>query len=228
MNPAPSASRSARALAQFKGLYAITPEERETRGLVRKVSMALAGGARAVQYRSKLPDAGLRREQGAALLALCRAAHVPLIVNDDVALAEALDADGVHLGHDDVPIAASRARLGKDKFLGASCYDNLALALAARDAGADYVAFGSAFPSTTKPGAVQAPLSLYREAKTRLACPVVAIGGITPGNARLLIDAGADAVAVISALFDAPDVERRAREFAEMLKAHDFEKRAAV
>jgi thiamine-phosphate pyrophosphorylase len=215
-------------LAQLRGLYAITPDEADSGVLAHKVRQALAGGARMVQYRNKSADAALRLEQGAAVLALCRAANVPLIVNDDADLAEALGADGLHLGRADVPVAAARARLGQGRVLGASCYDRLALACAARDAGADYVAFGSAFSSTTKPNATRAPHSLFREAKTRLNCPVVAIGGITSQNAHTVIEAGADAVAVISALFDAPDIERRAREFARIFAVHDFEKRSSV
>lgn len=215
-------------LAEFRGLYAVTPEESDTGVLTRKVRLALAGGARMVQYRAKSASAALRREQAAALLATCREARVPLVVNDDLDLAAEIGADGVHLGHADFPIAAARVRLGKDRLIGASCYDRLALALAALEAGADYVAFGSAFPSTTKPGAPRARLSLYREAKARLPCPIVAIGGVTAGNARELIEAGADAVAVISALFDAPDVERRAREFAGIFGLHAHEKRSSV
>jgi thiamine-phosphate pyrophosphorylase len=229
MNLAPaSADRPPGLLGRIRGLYAVTPDELDTDDLVRKVRMALAGGARVVQYRNKLADVALRREQAAALLVLCRAARTLLIVNDQLDLAESLDADGLHLGRDDMPIDIARARLGKDKVLGASCYDQLTLAVAACDAGADYVAFGSAFPSSTKPGAVRAPLSLYRKAKARLACPVVAIGGITIENAPGLIDAGADAVAVINALFDAPSVESRAREFAGMFAVRDLEKRSAV
>ena len=113
-------------------------------------------------------------------------------------------------------LAAARAQLGKDRLLGVSCYDRLELALAAREAGADYVAFGSAFPSATKPRATRAPLSLYREAKARLGSPVVAIGGITTENAQSVIEAGVDAVAVISALFDAPDIEAAARSFSRL------------
>ena len=122
-------------------------------------------------------------------------------------------ADGLHLGREDIPIRAARAKLGDGMLLGASCYDRVELALAARDAGADYVAFGSAFPSTTKPGATRASFALYREAKARLNSPIVAIGGITPENAQTLIAAGVDAVAVISALFDAPDIAAAARSF---------------
>ena len=222
-----STDRPPSLLWRIRGLYAVTPDELDTDCLVRKVGMALAGGAHAVQYRNKLAGAALRREQAAALLALCRTARTPFIVNDELDLAESLDADGLHLGRDDKPIDVARARLGRNKLLGASCYDRLALAVAACDAGADYVAFGSAYASGTKPGAVRAPLSLYREAKVRLACPVVAIGGITIENAPGLVDAGADAVAVISALFDAPSVESRAREFAGMFTVHDLKKRSA-
>jgi len=225
MNRVPaSADRQPGSPAAFRGLYAITPDEIDTGSLVRKVRMALAGGARAVQYRNKSASPALCRVQSSALLALCTAARVPLIINDDLDLAEALGADGLHLGREDVPIAAARARLGQDKLLGASCYDQLDLAVKACNAGADYVAFGSAFPSVTKPGATRAPLSLYREAKARLACPIVAIGGITNENAQTVIAAGADAVAVISALFDAPDIERRARDFASLFSAHALEK----
>jgi thiamine-phosphate pyrophosphorylase len=216
------------ALGEFRGLYAITPDEPDTRELVRKVRQALAGGARMVQYRNKSADAMLRLEQSRALLALCGAARVPLIINDDLDLALALGADGVHLGRDDVPVAAARTRLDKEMLLGVSCYDRLDLAVDARNAGADYVAFGSAFPSTTKPGAPHAPLSLYREAKARLGLPIVAIGGITRENARAVIGAGADAIAVIRALFGAHDVERSAREFASLFSLHDLEKRSAV
>jgi len=202
--------------AGFRGLYAVTPDEPDTRSLTRKVSRALAGGACIVQYRNKSASAELRREQGAALLALCREAHIPLVINDDLDLARGIGADGLHVGREDISIATARAQLGKDRLLGVSCYDRLDLALAAREAGADYVAFGSAFPSATKPGAARAPLSLYREAKERLGSPVVAIGGITTENARSVIEAGADAVAVISALFDAPDIEAAARSFSRL------------
>ena len=202
--------------AGFRGLYAVTPDEPDIGLLSRKVSSALAGGARIVQYRNKFASAALRREQGAALLALCREARIPLVINDDLDLAIGIGADGLHVGREDISVAAARAQLGKDRLLGVSCYDKLELALAAREAGADYVAFGSAFPSATKPQATRAPLSLYREAKGHLGSPVVAIGGITTENARTVIEAGADAVAVISALFDAPDIEAAARSFSRL------------
>jgi len=198
---------------RVRRLYAVTPDEPDTEVLARKVRQALAGGACMVQYRSKSGSRALRREQGAVLLALCRAVDALFIVNDDLDLALAIGADGLHLGREDIPIGDARAKLGNGMLLGASCYDRLKLALAARDAGADYVALGSAFPSTTKPDATRASLALYREARARLNSPIVAIGGITPENAHTLITAGINAIAVISALFDAPDIEAAARSF---------------
>src|SRR5258708_30506565 len=178
--------------AGIRGLYAVTPDEPDIGLLARKVRKALAGGARILQYRNKSANAALRREQGAALLALCREARVPLVINDDLDLARAIGADGLRRGREGVSIAVARAQLGEDRLLGVSCYDRLELALAARDAGADYVAFGSAFPSPTKPEATRAPLSLYREASARLDSPIVPIGGITTETAHAVIEARAD------------------------------------
>jgi thiamine-phosphate pyrophosphorylase len=197
------------------GLYALTPDEPDTAALVAKVRAAIAGGAAAVQYRNKPADPALRGEQARALAALCRAAGVPLVVNDDVELALAVDGAGVHLGREDGDLAAARRRLGPGRLLGASCYDRLELADRAVAAGADYVAFGSMFASPTKPAAVRAPLALLGAAR-RLGVPVVAIGGITLENAPEAIAAGADALAVITALFDAGDIAARARAFSEV------------
>jgi thiamine-phosphate pyrophosphorylase len=201
-----------------RGLYAVTPDERDTDVLTAKVNLAIKGGARLVQYRNKSADAALRRQQAAALLALCRANGVPLIVNDDVELAIELGADGVHLGRGDAGLAGVRRRLAAGKLVGASCYDDLDAALAAVEQCADYVAFGAAFPTAIKPGAPGAPLALYTAARARLGVPIVAIGGITPQNAASVVSAGADAVAVITALFDAPDIEHRAREFSGVFR----------
>lgn len=188
------------------GLYVLTPELADTGLLVARVSAALAGGADMVQYRNKLADPALRREQALALGALCRARAIPFVVNDDVGLARAIDADGVHLGRDDGDIAAARRDLGEGAIIGASCYDSLASAEHAVAAGASYVAFGSFFVSRVKPQAVSASLSLLGAAKARWHVPVVAIGGITAARAPALIAAGADALAVISAVFDASDI----------------------
>jgi thiamine-phosphate pyrophosphorylase len=197
----------------ISGLYAVTPDTDDTPGLLAQVEAALAGGACMLQYRNKVADAALRLTQGRALLTLCRKYQVPLIINDHLELALALDADGLHLGSEDGQLPEARARLGAGKILGASCYRSVELALQAQGSGADYVAFGGFFPSTVKPGAVRAPLALLQEAKRQLSVPVVAIGGITLDNAPQLLAAGADGLAVISALFGAPDIRAAARGF---------------
>jgi thiamine-phosphate pyrophosphorylase len=203
-------------MARFpRGLYALTPDAADTAGLVAAVRAAVAGGASAVQYRNKAADVALARAQATALAAVCRSAGVPLIVNDDLELALSVDAAGVHLGAADGDLAVARARLGPGRLLGASCYDRLDDAVRAVAAGADYVAFGSVFASPTKPGARRAPLALFRDA-ARLGVPRVAIGGVTLDNARAAIAAGADALAVITALFEAGDIAAQARRFAAL------------
>ena len=201
---------------KLAGLHAITPDEPRTEILLRKTDQALRGGATVVQYRSKTAAAALRIEQGRALAALCTEAGAIFIVNDDVGLALELGADGAHLGATDGDLAEARRRLGKDRLLGASCYNRVDLAEAAALAGVDYVAFGSVFVSATKPGAVHAPLAIFAEARRCLAVPLVAIGGITLQNAPQVFAAGADAVAVISALFDAEDITARAAGFTQL------------
>lgn len=201
---------------RLAGLYAITPDEPDTDILLRKVGLALRGGASALQYRNKTAGPALRLEQGRALAALCRAAGVAFIVNDDLALALELVADGAHLGADDGDLAEARRRLGPNKLLGASCYDRMELAEAAAQAGVDYLAFGSVFSSGTKPGAVRAPLAIFAEARRSFALPLVAIGGITLQNAPQVFAAGAHAVAVISAVFDAADIAESAAGFAKL------------
>lgn len=203
----------------IRGLYAVTPDTVETARLVVQVAAAVAGGACVVQYRNKTAGPALRLTQARALLEVCRGQGVPLIVNDHIDLALEIGADGVHLGSDDGPVHAARSMLGANGLLGVSCYDRLHNAMAAEQAGADYVAFGSFFASGIKPGAVRASPELLRAAKQLLKVPVVAIGGITRHNAGQLRDAGADAVAVISALFGAEDVEGAARQFGALFRA---------
>ena len=204
----------ARSRMPLAGLYAVTPDTADTRQLVGRVRAALAGGASAIQYRNKTAAPALRLEQARALREACAAAGAAFIVNDDVDLASSVGADGVHLGRDDGTVDVARRRLGAQATIGVSCYDSLARAEAAVDAGADYIAFGSFFVSAVKPDAVRASTTLLSAAKQRWKIPVVAIGGITAANAPPLIASGADAVAVISAVFDAPDVEAAARAFA--------------
>jgi thiamine-phosphate pyrophosphorylase len=187
---------------RLRGLYAVTPEAPDA---VEKVRLALEGGVALLQYRRKRRDLAEAR----AVTELTRRHGVPLIVNDDVELALELDADGVHLGRDDGELRAARSRLG-GRILGVSCYDDPELARRAVEAGADYVAFGSVFASTTKPAAVRAPLALFA---TRLGVPLCAIGGITLENAPRVLRAGADLLAVVSDLFEAPDIRARAAQY---------------
>ena len=198
---------------KLRGLYAITPESGESAVLLGQVARALEGGIACLQYRRKARQS---TREALALAALCRASGVPFIVNDDVGLALAVNADGVHLGRDDGDVATTRLKL-KEKLLGVSCYDSLAAARGAVEAGADYIAFGSVFASPTKPGAVRAPLSLFSEARS-LGVPLAAIGGITLENAPQVLAAGADALAVISDLFDAADVAGRARAYGKLFR----------
>jgi thiamine-phosphate pyrophosphorylase len=172
-----------------------------------------------VQYRSKGVDARCRRQQAGRLAELCGVEGALLIINDDVALARELSADGVHLGREDMSVADARAALGSRALIGVSCYDSLARAREAQREGADYVAFGSFFPSGVKPGAVRAPLELLRAARVVIDLPVVAIGGITPENGRAVVEAGADALAVISSLFQVPDSYLTAQAFTAMFEA---------
>jgi thiamine-phosphate pyrophosphorylase len=204
---------------RLRGLYAVTPNDRLSPRLCTLVDLALQGGVRLVQYRNKDAMPSLRRAQAAELLRICRARGARLIVNDDLDLALSIGADGVHLGSDDVApegLAAVRARLGPGRLLGVSCYADLANGEKAAAAGADYLAFGSIFASTTKPAAPRAALELLGEARRRFGKPVVAIGGITVDNAASAISAGADMVAVITALFDAMDISARARQFEQL------------
>lgn len=193
----------------LRGLYLITPDDADTPRLLARVA-AVLDQATLLQYRNKTADAALRRAQAEALVAPCRAAGVRLIVNDDAALAADIGADGVHLGEADGALDAARRLLGPDALVGISCYDSLARARAAADAGASYLAFGAFFPSTTKPNARHATFDLLRDSAA-LGLPRVAIGGITPDNARSVVEAGADLVAVIGGVFDAPDPAAAAR-----------------
>lgn len=204
----------------ISGLYAVTPDIADTDLLIGKVGQVLEGGARVVQYRNKGADDGLRLAQARAMVAFCDGFGVPLIVNDSVEIAMASGADGVHLGAEDAGIAEARTRLGGDKIIGASCYTSIERALDAEREGADYVAFGSFFASSVKPVAPRASLVLLREARARLRIPIVAIGGITADNAPQLIAAGADAIAAISALFNADYADRAARRFSVVFESH--------
>jgi thiamine-phosphate pyrophosphorylase len=195
---------------RFRGLYAVTPDLADTADMVARVEAAVVGGARAIQYRNKVADVALRRRQAEALARVAAKHQVLLVINDDAALCKAVDADGVHVGREDGSVDAARRIVGPERIVGVSCYDDFARSEEAVAAGADYVAFGSFFPSAVKPDARRADASLLRRAAA-LGVPIVAIGGINATNVRELVRAGANAVAVISAVFDAADVTAAAR-----------------
>jgi thiamine-phosphate pyrophosphorylase len=214
----------------LRGLYAITPDGLGADGDLAVIAAALRGGARLVQYRDKDADAASRLATARALRRLCRQFGARLLINDDLALALAVAADGVHLGASDGDLAAARRALPAGCLLGASCYGDFARARAAVSAGADYVAFGAVYPSATKPLAAQAALSLFARCRAELGVPSCAIGGIALGNAPPLLAAGADMLAVISDLFVAADVQARAAAYQSLFedKPREFTQPATV
>ena len=199
---------------RIAGLYAIVDSEILGDNVVGAAEQAVLGGARVLQYRDKKRSAKTRRQQAISLQRLCHGHQIPLIINDDVELALAVGAAGVHLGKDDVDITIARAKMGDDKIIGVSCYNELRRAQAAERAGADYVAFGSFYASRSKPDAVAASTELLVKAKQALSIPIVAIGGITVANAVPLIAAGADAVAVINGIFATNNYCKAAEQYA--------------
>ena len=226
---------------KFNGLYVITPAvdsgnfstregtqkgahdtdqagdqvESHRLNLLHDVEFAIVGGARIVQYRDKSQNSAMRLAQAKEMLELCKRYGVLLIINDDVELAAAINAHGVHLGGEDASLQTARKRLGSHAIIGASCYNRLELAIHAQEQAADYVAFGRFFPSSTKPNAVQADVELLRLAKRQLSIPIVAIGGITAQNGAQLVSAGADMLAVVEAVFAQDDIISAARQFAQ-------------
>jgi thiamine-phosphate pyrophosphorylase len=200
-----------------RGLYAITQTEHKSCDtILLEVESALRGGVVVVQYRDKQPqDADALASQ---LLKLCQRFQVPLLINDDVALAERIGADGVHIGRDDGSIKRARQRLGEQAIIGVSCYNSIEHAQQAQAQGATYVAFGRFFPSSSKPLALPASIETLRLAKLALSIPIVAIGGILPENGSLLLEAGADLLAVIGGLFD-EQPEQAARTYQALFSA---------
>lgn len=198
------------------GLYAITDSQLSPANcLLNHTEQAIRGGAKIIQYRDKSDNQRQRLEQAMALRTLCHRHQVPLIINDDIELALAVDTDGVHLGKNDGDIASARQKLGH-RLIGVSCYNDWPSAEAAQAAGADYVAFGAFFPSSTKPNAPRATTDLLKQAKQKLSIPSVAIGGITPANGRALVQSGADMLAVIHGIFGQTNIHRAAQQYSEL------------
>ncbi|MDP1559698.1 MAG: thiamine phosphate synthase [Nitrosomonas sp.] len=201
---------------EINGLYAITPDSTDTAKLLVMTEQVLAGGAKMIQYRNKMADSALRREQAHALVRLCRKYHIPIIINDHIDLAIEVNADGVHVGQDDVSLIEARKRIGQEKIIGVSCYNRFELAVKAEQQGADYVAFGAFFASSTKPEAVTASMDLLCQARHELFIPIVSIGGITLINAVALIEQGCHAIAISNALFGVRDIQMTAKSFSQL------------
>ncbi len=199
----------------LRGLYAITDNKLiKAEQLTDTVEKAIIGGAKIIQYRDKSNNQQLRFKQAQALHKRCQKYKIPLIINDDITLAQQIGAEGVHIGKNDVELGAARTILGDNAIIGVSCYNQLSLAQQAVEAGATYVAFGSFFVSRTKSQAVRCSVDVLRQARKALNCPLVAIGGITPDNGAELIAAGADCLAVIHGLFGQADVTAAAQRYA--------------
>jgi len=195
----------------MKGLYAIT--ESDSNNLLKNVTLALQGGVNILQYRNKNADATQQLIEATALASLCQEHKVCFIINDNIQLAKQVRADGVHLGHDDGTIDEAREVLGEDAIIGVTCYQDIKRALEAEKSGANYVAFGSFFASPTKPNAPRADIELLQQARQQLSLPICCIGGITLQNTDILIENGADMVAVISSLFATEDIVQTAHRF---------------
>ncbi len=201
---------------KINGLYAITPEFKNTNDLLDKTRQVLEGGVQLLQYRNKSANRTLLREQAGLLLLLCREYSVPLIINDHLDLAIEIDADGLHVGQQDAPLLNARNQLGCNKIIGASCYNNLDLAIKAEKEGADYVAFGAFFPSLTKPNTVLVTVDLIGEAKKKITVPIVGIGGIRLTNAKTVIQSGCAALAVCNDLFQSENIKIKAAQYAQL------------
>jgi thiamine-phosphate pyrophosphorylase len=198
------------------GLYAITPDQPELDLFIAATKAILEGGVRLIQYRNKCAPMHEKLYQARRIKHLCEKYGALFIINDDIRLAVALNADGVHLGENDASLLDARHQLGSNRIVGITCYNNIDKARQAQSEGADYVSFGSFFSSQTKPYAPQASLDLLKEAKTQLNVPIVAIGGITLENAEELVNAGADALAVINALYSSQNPANTAQSFSEL------------
>lgn len=200
-----------------QGLYVITDENHsDFSTMLRKTEKTLASGAKFLQYRSKQTNAEILLKEARQLQKICHKYHVPLIINNNVALATQIHADGVHLGKTDMSVTTARKKLGENATIGCSCYNDLDRARRAVARGADYIAFGAFFKSPNKPLATRAELSIIQQAKREFSLPVVAIGGITPENGLALIDAGADILAVISGIYAADNSSARVAEYLQL------------
>jgi len=201
----------------LKGLYVITDQKLIPRDrFIETVEKTIRGGAKIIQLREKdTPEEEIIR-LGKELLKITRRYGIPLIINDSPKLAMEIGADGVHLGKDDTEISEARKILGGEAIIGVSCYGDIERGLQAEKEGADYLAFGTPFFTPTKPDRKTTPFEILKEAKRRIkTIPIFAIGGITKGNAKSVLETGVDGIAVITAVFSSPNPEEAARNLAD-------------
>ena len=206
----------------IKGLYAVTPDEKNLYTLSSKVESCIRGGARLIQYRSKGLSKTEQNKQAREIKMVCDRYKVPLIINDNVELCRIINANGVHLGEDDDSLEKARLVLGPSKIIGVSCYNSIDRVRKAVDRGATYIALGACFPSKTKPHAPTASLDLIDLVLKNFKIPVVAIGGINLENIELLTNKGISCVALINSLFKGKDIEGTARQFTGLLKSGEL------
>ena len=205
----------------INGLYAITPDCDDTPLLIDKVEEAVESGVSVLQYRNKVASQDLKMQQASLIKDICDQREVPFIINDDVALCDTLDADGVHLGKDDSTIDDVRHILGPDKIIGISCYDDMERVETMISKACDYIALGACFPSSTKPSAPHASNEFVQQVMTQASKPVVAIGGINLDNCRSVLDCGVSAIAVVNEIFSSQDITQTVKTFNEILKTYE-------
>jgi thiamine-phosphate pyrophosphorylase len=208
----------------IKGLYAVTPEEKNLCVLIPQIEACIKGGVRLIQYRSKTLSKIVQNKQAREIKMVCDYHKVPLIINDDIELCRILDADGVHLGENDDSLEKARLVLGPSKIIGVSCYNSIDRVKEAADKGATYIALGACFPTITKPNAPTASLDLIALVLKEFKIPVVAIGGINLENIEILINAGVNCFALINGLFKAKDIEGTAKQFLSLTKKRNYDK----
>ena len=208
-------------MTAIAGLYALTLDNiADTDFLCAMCEEVLAAGIGLLQYRDSAVGEAEKLRRAYRLRDLCQQAGALFIVNNDPMLAQKTGANGVHLGQKDGDIGTARQLLGENAVIGVSCHNDIKLAAAAAAGGADYCALGAVFPSSTKPAATRCPLALLREVKQKTNLPVVAIGGITPENIGLVVDAGADAAASVAGLFNVPDRKSAALKMQNAFHTH--------
>tara|TARA_B100000768_G_C11283229_1_gene380013 strand:+ start:1254 stop:1898 length:645 start_codon:yes stop_codon:yes gene_type:complete len=211
-------------LHNIKGLYAITPDERNLSILKSKVESSIKGGAKLVQYRSKILSKNDQKQQAEEIKKICNYYKIPLIINDDIELCSILDADGVHLGENDGNLEKARLILGPAKIVGVSCYNLIDRVQISQDMGATYIALGACFHSATKPNAPIASVDLIASVLKDFQVPLVAIGGITLENIDLIINEGVECCAVINSLFKSRDIEGTAKLFSSLLEKRNYDR----